>query len=48
MNDFFEKGANRRFEFPAWQIYLPVQACQRKVQTNFSQIKIVLTEELLK
>ena len=29
-------------------VCLPVQACQRQVQTSFGQIKIVLAEELLK
>ena len=43
MNDFSEKGADRRFEVPAWY-----QACQRQVQTNFDRIKIVIAEERLK
>ena len=34
MNDFSEKGADRRFN-------LPVQECQRQVQASFSRIKIV-------
>ena len=40
MNDFSEKGADRRFEVPVCLIYLPVQ-------TSFSRIKIVFAEELL-
>ena len=47
MNAFSEKGADRRFQVPAWYNYLPVQACQRQVQTSFSRIKIVPAEELL-
>ena len=46
MNDFSEKGADRRFEVPAW--FLPVQACQSQVQTSFSELKSVLAEKLLK
>ena len=45
MNDFLEKGADRKLQFSA---YLPVQACQRQVQTSFNRIKIVVAEELLK
>ena len=48
MNDFSEKGADRKYELPAWNNYLPVQACLRQVQTTFSRMKIVLTEKLLK
>ena len=47
MNDFSEKGADGRFEVSRLTL-LPVQACQRQVQTSFSRIKIVLAEELLK
>ena len=44
MNDFSEKGADRRFEVPAWYNYLP---CHRQVQTSFNRIKIVLAKKLL-
>ena len=47
MNDFSEKGADRRFVVRCL-VSLSVQACQRQVQTSFSRIKIVLAEELLK
>ena len=48
MNDFSEKGADRRFEVPDSLLgYVPVQAWQRQVQTSFRRIKIVLAEELL-
>ena len=42
MIDFSEKGAERRFEVPAWYIF---QLMHVKV---FSRIKIVLTEKLFK
>ena len=45
MNDLSGKFADRWFEGSA---YLPVQACQRQVQTSFSLIKIVFVDELLK
>ena len=47
MNDFSEKGVDRRFEVSR-MVYLPVQEYQRQVQTSFSRIKIVLAEERLK
>ena len=48
MNDFSNRGADRRFDVPAWYTYLPLQAWQRQVQRSFSRIKIVLAKELLK
>ena len=42
MNDFSEKGADRRFEYPTWYIFQ-----FKYVKDKSSRIKIVLAEELL-
>ena len=48
MNDFPKGVRVEGLNKSGIGIYLPVQTCQRQVQTSFSRIEIVLTDELLK
>ena len=49
MNDFSEKGADRRFDVPAWYIFHFKYAKDkfRRVLVESKLFKIVLAEELL-